>query len=142
MRVLQKTIGRLSAIIALMCCLCFFSFSHQMFSLFLSFFVTLNPALFLPLFAFTPIPLPFFPHSSRFDSCHSISSHHSLASCSVTTGLVQSSPSMTSGFAALHASCPVRRCVHRQRSGEEVKQARKQVSVLALHVTFRGLSEV
>ncbi|XP_050728236.1 cholecystokinin receptor type A-like isoform X2 [Eriocheir sinensis] len=66
-------------------------------------------------------------YSSRFDSRHSISSHHSLASCSVTTGLVHSSPSVVSGLTALHASCPVRRCVHRQRSGEEVKQARKQV---------------
>ncbi|MPC56799.1 hypothetical protein E2C01_050766 [Portunus trituberculatus] len=74
-----------------------------------------------------------FPHSSRFDSRsrYSISSHHSLASCSVTSGLVrsQSSPSVASGLAAFHSYCSVRRCVHRQRSGEEVKQARKQVSV-------------
>ncbi|XP_050728245.1 allatostatin-A receptor-like isoform X2 [Eriocheir sinensis] len=64
---------------------------------------------------------------SAMTRVYSISSHHSLASCSVTSGFVHSSPSVTSGFAALHASCPVRRCVHRQRSGEEVKQARKQV---------------
>nr|XP_053631301.1 uncharacterized protein LOC128687760 [Cherax quadricarinatus] len=58
---------------------------------------------------------------------YSISSHNSLASCSVSSGLVHPSSSATSGLAALHAGCPVKRCVHRQRSGEEVKQARKQV---------------
>ncbi|XP_066948305.1 galanin receptor 2a-like isoform X2 [Macrobrachium rosenbergii] len=58
---------------------------------------------------------------------YSISSHNSLASASVTSGLVQPSPSTTSGLALLHAACPLKRCVHRQRSGEEVKQARKQV---------------
>ncbi|XP_071524494.1 cholecystokinin receptor type A-like [Panulirus ornatus] len=71
-------------------------------------------------------------YSTRFDSRHSISSHNSLASCSVTSGLmtsglVQPSPSTASSLAALHAACPLKRCVHRQRSGEEVKQARKQV---------------
>ncbi|XP_045608279.1 allatostatin-A receptor [Procambarus clarkii] len=58
---------------------------------------------------------------------YSISSHNSLASCSVSSGLVQPSPSAASGLAALHAACPLKRCVHRQKSGEEVKQARKQV---------------
>ncbi|XP_045104581.1 allatostatin-A receptor-like isoform X2 [Portunus trituberculatus] len=66
---------------------------------------------------------------SAMTRVYSISSHHSLASCSVTSGLVrsQSSPSVASGLAAFHSYCSVRRCVHRQRSGEEVKQARKQV---------------
>ncbi|XP_042224650.1 allatostatin-A receptor-like [Homarus americanus] len=58
---------------------------------------------------------------------YSISSHNSLASCSVSSGLVHPSPSAASGLAALHAACPLKRCVHRQKSGEEVKQARKQV---------------
>ncbi|XP_069994926.1 allatostatin-A receptor-like isoform X2 [Penaeus vannamei] len=66
-------------------------------------------------------------YSTRWDSRHSISSHNSLASCSVNSGLVQPSPSAASGLAMLHAACPLKRCVHRQRSGEEVKQARKQV---------------
>ncbi|KAK3879996.1 hypothetical protein Pcinc_015478 [Petrolisthes cinctipes] len=63
------------------------------------------------------------------DNKLNISSHNSLGSCSVSSaGLVQPSPSVVSGLTALHAACPVKRCVHRQKSGEEVKQARKQVS--------------
>ncbi|XP_042871095.1 galanin receptor 2a-like isoform X2 [Penaeus japonicus] len=73
-------------------------------------------------------------YSTRWDSRHSISSHNSLASSSVNSGLVHPSPSAASGLAMLHAACPLKRCVHRQRSGEEVKQARKQVIKMLLLV--------